>query len=49
VTLAAARKVSTSAKLERLMELLPEMLAESRYSGSVGRKRCLPRATWPSC
>ncbi|WP_296531883.1 DEAD/DEAH box helicase [Rhodoferax sp.] len=30
VTLAAAKKVSNSAKLERLMEMLPEMLAEGR-------------------
>jgi hypothetical protein len=41
VALAAARKVSTSARLERLMELLPEMLAESMYSGPVGRKQPL--------
>jgi len=30
VALAAAKKVSTSAKLERLMEMLPEMLVEGR-------------------
>jgi SNF2 family DNA or RNA helicase len=30
VALAAAKKVTTSAKLERLMEMLPEMLAEGR-------------------
>src|ERR1035437_8853812 len=30
VKLEAARKVNTSAKLEQLMELLPEMLAEGR-------------------
>jgi len=30
VTLAAAKKVSNSAKLERLMEMLPEMLSEGR-------------------
>src|SRR5450830_1814917 len=30
VALAAAKKVSASAKLERLMEMLPEMLAEGR-------------------
>lgn len=41
MALAAARKVSTSATLERLMERLPEMLAESRYSGAAGRRQPL--------